>query len=400
MKFKQIAFILILCLFFLTGCSSLSDIETKAYVIALGIDNSETNNIKLSLQIAVLSSSGSSSEGSQKEESTIVAVECADINSGISLINSYISKQIDLSHCKAIILSEELAKNGLSNHIYTLVNNVQIRPDCNIIISKCSAYDFLNNSKPVFESIQANYYESILNSTQYTGYIADLYLTDFFSNILSKSSEATAILGGISSKENAQNVSSISDYKAGQTSIDGKNNIENMGTAVFKDDKLVGELNNIETLCHLIITDKLENTTITIPNPFDDNSAISIYIHLSKNTEKHVELVDGSPHIKCSSYIVGNVLSLDSSLDLTNTANLETLNSSLQDYLEKNINDYLNKTSKEFKSDIVGFGKYLLPKYLTWQDWLNSDWLNNYENTSFDIHVDVQIQSGYLFNKI
>lgn len=400
MKCKQIVLILIFCFFFLTGCSSLSDIEAKAYVIALGVDNGESNNIKLSLQIAVLSSSGGSSGESQKKDSSIISVECTDINSGISLINSYISKQIDLSHCKAIIMSEELSSNGVSNHICTLINNVQIRPDCNIIISKCSAYDFLNNSKPVFESIQANYYESILNSTKYTGYIADLYLSDFYSNILSKSSQATAILGGISSKENGKELSSTSDYMAEKTSIDGKNNVENMGTAIFKDDKLVGELNNIETLCHLIITNKLENTTITIPNPFDSNSEISIYIHLSKDTEKHVELINGYPYIKCHSYITGNVLSLGDSLDLTNSSNLEILNSALNNYLEKNINDYLYKTSKKFKSDIAGFGKYLLPQYLTWQDWLDSDWLNNYENAFFEISVETQIQSGYLFNKL
>ena len=343
MKCKQIVLILIFCLFFLTGCSSLSDIEAKAYVIALGVDNGESNNIKLSLQIAVLSSSGGSSGESQKEDSSIISVECTDINSGISLINSYISKQIDLSHCKAIIMSEELSSKGVSNHICTLINNVQIRPDCNIIISKCSAYDFLNNSKPVFESIQANYYESILNSTKYTGYIADLYLSDFYSNILSKSSQATAILGGISSKENGKELSSTSDYMAEKTSIDGKNNVENMGTAIFKDDKLVGELNNIETLCHLIITNKLENTTITIPNPFDSNSEISIYIHLSKDTEKHVELINGYPYIKCHSYITGNVLSLGDSLDLTNSSNLEILNSALNNYLEKIENKYKYK---------------------------------------------------------
>ena len=41
------------------------------------------------------------------------------------------------------------------------------------------------------------------------------------------------------------------------TPIESKNNVESMGLAVFRGDKLVGELNNIETLCHLIITNDL-----------------------------------------------------------------------------------------------------------------------------------------------
>ncbi len=38
MKSRQVLFVLILCLFSLTGCSSSVDIENKAYVVALGID--------------------------------------------------------------------------------------------------------------------------------------------------------------------------------------------------------------------------------------------------------------------------------------------------------------------------------------------------------------------------
>lgn len=396
MKYKSLFLILILCLFFLTGCSSSAGVETRAYVIAVGIDKGETKAIKLSLQIAVLSSSDPTSS-SQSDNSTMVTVDCADIDSGISLINSYISKQIDLSHCKAIIISEELATTGISKYIYTAVNNVEIRPSCNIIISKCLASDFLKNFKPVLEAVQANYYEAILNSSEYTGYIDDLHLSDFYTNILSTSSEAVAILGGISSGEK---MSSDAEYIAGQTSIKGKNNIENLGTAVFKEDTLVGELNNIETLCHLIITNKLENATITIENPLDSSSDISFYIHLNKNTENKVQLVNNYPYIKCNVHITGNALSLTNSLDLIDSETLDILNSSISTYLEKNIKDYLYKTAKEFKADIAGFGKYMLPKYLTWQDWINSDWANNYENAFFDVTVETHIQSGYLYNKI
>lgn len=396
MKFKSLLLILILSLFFLTGCSNSAGVETRAYVVAIGIDEGETKNIKLSLQIAVLNSTEQSGN-SQEENSSIVSVECTDIDSGISLINSYISKQIDLSHCKAIILSEELATMGVSKYIYTLVNNVEIRPGCNIIISKCSSSDFLNNFKPVLEAVQANYYESILNSSEYTGYIDDLHLSNFYSNLLSSSSEAIAILGGIST---GNQVPSDAEYIAGKTSIEGKNKIENFGTAVFKGDKLAGELNNIETLCHLIITNRLENATITIPNPFEESSDISLYIHLNKDTENKPELINNYPYIKTKVYITGNVLSLTNSLDLIDKETLDKINSAVSIYLEKNISDYLYKTSKELKSDIAGFGKYMLPKYLTWQEWINSDWLNNYENSFFDVKVETNIQSGYLYNKM
>jgi len=233
MKYGKLILILICSVFFLTGCYDSGGIETKAYVIALGIDKTETNNIKLSMQIAILNDTQSSAENT-----TIISVDCSSIDSGISLINSYTSKQIDLTHCKAIILSEELSYDGVSDYIFTLINNIQIRPDCNIIISQCEASEFLKNAKPVFESIQANYYELILNSSEYTAYIDDLRISDFYANILNNTSEATAILGGINTKETHDTTSSPAysldgNYTASEVPIEGKNKVVTVRSCRF-----------------------------------------------------------------------------------------------------------------------------------------------------------------------
>lgn len=210
----------------------------------------ETDKLKLSLQIAVLSGneqSSGSSGGSSSDASTVISVDCSSIDSGISLINSYISKKINLSHCKAIIISEEFAYNGVSDVIYTLVTNVEVRPDCNVIISKCNASDYLEKSTPIFESNPANYYELILNSTAYSGYVADIFLYDFYSSILSTSSDACAILGGINTEEthtqDTNNTQSLDgNYKAGQTPITSKNKVETIGSAVFLRRQISGRI--------------------------------------------------------------------------------------------------------------------------------------------------------------
>lgn len=181
----------------------------------------------------------------QSQKSEITTVDSASINSGIALINSYISKKVNLSHCKAIIISEELAYEGLSEYVYTLVNNIEIRPDCNIIISRCNAEDYLKNSTPTLESVSARYYEFILNSSEYTGYTENISLSDFYSDLLSTTTEAHSILGGINKKSTHINYQDLSladkeaAYKADETPIQTKTGIENMGIAVFKGDKLV-----------------------------------------------------------------------------------------------------------------------------------------------------------------
>ena len=223
----KVFLLLLICsisIFLFTGCSSSRGIEDKAYAIALGIDTSDTHDVKISIQFAVLNSSESSSSSSgssSSDNSTILSVDCSSIDSGISLINSYISKQVNLSHCKAVIISEEYSSSGISDVIYTLVNNIELRPDCSIIISKCDAYDFLENSKPVFESNPAEYFEQNFNSSEYTGYLVNVSLADFYYNILNTSSNASAILAGINTKETQSRVNPNAsllddDYIAGR----------------------------------------------------------------------------------------------------------------------------------------------------------------------------------------
>lgn len=195
-KLLSISLIILICLSTLTGCYSAEGLEELAYVVAIGIDKGESNKIRLSLQFAILSNSsgGSGGSSSQSQESTVTTVDCSSIDSGIALVNSYISKKVNLSHCKAIIISEELAYEGISEYIYTLANDIEIRPDCNIIISRCNASDYLDNSKPTLESVSARYYEFTLNSSEYTGFTENITLYNFYSDMLSTTAQAHAIL--------------------------------------------------------------------------------------------------------------------------------------------------------------------------------------------------------------
>lgn len=202
-KVSLIILILTICLFTLTGCYDANGIENLAYVIALGIDKGDTSKLKLSLQIASLTSSESSSSdggSSQYSQADVISVDCSTIDEGITLLNSYISKKINLSHCKAIIISEELAYQGVSEYIFTFANNLEIRPNSHILISKCKANDFLKNFEPSLESISARYYELILNSTSYSGYTENILLYNFYEDILSTTREATAILVNLNDK--------------------------------------------------------------------------------------------------------------------------------------------------------------------------------------------------------
>ena len=410
MKTKIVCLILVLTVssLSLTGCYSTRGVETLAYAVAIGIDKGDGNNkLKVTLQLAVLSDSSSDGGGTtQSQKSTITSVDCSSIDTGISLINSYISKKVNLSHCKAIIFSEEFAYGGLSEEIFTFVNNLEVRPNCNIIISRCKALDYLENVQPTLESVSARYYELILNSSEYTAYSQNITLKDFYNSLLNSSSSPCAILGGVNNKSTQELYASSSiynsegSYKADETPIISPNGIENMGLAVFSGDKLVGELDGSQTLSHLLVTNNLKSAVISIPNPYSQSSVISIYITQTKKTKTSLKFLNNYPYITCNISITGNILSLEEGLDYSNEDVIKSIEEYTNSYLEQNILSYLYKTSKEYKTDIAGLGKYGLKNHLTWKDWANSNWASNYQNSFFTVTVNSTIQSGQLFTKI
>lgn len=88
-----------------------------AFVLALGIDVGEKAKIKVSAQFTKSASISPGSGSSSEDSSNIILVsgEADSIFSALNLLNSYIGKEINLSHCSLFIFSEEFAKRRNCN---------------------------------------------------------------------------------------------------------------------------------------------------------------------------------------------------------------------------------------------------------------------------------------------
>ncbi|MBR2744156.1 MAG: Ger(x)C family spore germination protein [Clostridia bacterium] len=400
---KKIIFILqiFLILICFTGCYDARGIEELAYVVAIGLDTSGENQIELSLQFATASKSSSSSESSgsssQSKETNITTIKCNTINSGIALINSHISKKINLSHCKVLVISEELAKKGISRYIDTLCNNIEIKADCSVIVSKCDAKEYLENVKPALENLTARYYESTINSAEYTGYTVDMTLAEFYSKTKDSYCEPYAILGSITKEENSSSPEINAKYFAGDNPIDDKDIIDNLGIAVFKDDKFIGELTGLDSLCHVIITNELDECTLTVPKQNEKEKYFDLLLTPEKCTKCSVSFENDIPHININVSLRGKGLSINENSKYSTECSIDEINTYASKYLKDAIMAYLNKTSKEYGSDICGFGKYAVKNYLTIDDWYSSNWLENYQNADFSVNVSITVESGAAF---
>ncbi len=418
-----------------------------AYVLALGIDVGEKANLKITAQFSkatAFDSSGGSSDSSS--QIVMVSGEADSIFSGINLLNSYIGKELNLAHCNVVVFSEEFAKNGIGTQIYSLINNEEVRPSTNILVSKCSAYDYLNNVRPNIEKLTIQYFDTFSITSRLTGYISNLTIGEFYNNLSSEIKAGTAILGGLnatartessesstegstenssskndsSSKLDSQNSKSSSestsqtsepsnvitnpeDLIAGSSSVEGERGTENIGLAVFNGDKLCGELTATEAISHLLIKNKVDSCIVSIDNPFNsssnNSSKVELQLYPTKKSKVNVNIKDNIPHISIELKIDADILTLDENIDYKQADVLETFSRATTEYLEKEIYDYLTKVSKEYSTDIDNFGNKALAYFATSSEWKDFNWSEKFKKAEFDVNVDVTVISSLLITK-
>lgn len=402
-KMTSLIIIIIFCAIIFSGYLHEQDIDDSAYVIALGIDTgSDENSIKLTIQVSIPSENGSSSSSSSSEESSSSSsekgssdtinktIECTSIDSGLDSANNIISKKINLSHCKFIVFSEEIASRGISEYIYTLENNIELRSNCNILVSKTEAKEFLENSNPVLENSTSKYYEIITANSKYSGYTVSATLNTVYSSIYDTFGEACTMLGNVEENSDEENSSE-------EKSSEEKSAILR-GMAVFKDDKLAGTLNEEETVSHLLVTNELNESLITIPSPFSENKYIDFHISILSPTRNSVSIQEPTPNVKTSVYLVATILSNTPNFDSSSQEDVNKIEQALSDYIKDGIIEYYEKTSKEFKADIAKLGRHAVYNFPTINDWKSYDWLNKYENATFDVNVNVDVESSYFIS--
>lgn len=394
-------FILVFIMAFSSSYLSLS-MDNLAYVLVIGIDKGTDNNLEVSFQFSTTSKS-TESGSTEKTPSVMDTVTAPSLSTAINLMDSYMGKELNMSHCKVIIFSEELAEEGISEEIYTLINDTQVRPSANIVVSKCNAKFYMEQTSPELENLISKYYEIFTNSSKYTGFKPDATIGDFFNAIICKTCEPVAILGGISTEkpENQGNNHIQENYnvKSNQTPIEGENGSENIGIAAFKDDKLVGELCALETTTYLAIRNEIDRFLISVPDPDDVNSYTDIYLTPESPPRIDIDTSTSSPYIKLQAKFSGRIYSMSNNSQYLESQTLDNLSQTCNKYLESVFSDYLYKTSKEFKSDINGFGKYALGNFFTTQDYDNYKWCDNYHNAFFDVKIDTSIKSSMLITE-
>ena len=427
-NFFKTSFILLIIIYLMWGFSdsySASNIDNIAHITAIAIDKNEnpSADLKVTFQFVDVSGSSGGSESSSSSSVILIGVNSNTIDNSISRLNAYIGKEINLSHCRNLIFSQEFASEGIAPEIYTLINNAQMRPSTNIIITTSKASDYLKNSNPNVEELISKYYDTFELTSNFTGYSDDTTLGKFYDNILRSGLGNTAILGetfaDISSKSNSQSSSgsdlqsqssdsseSKSDSKSSENYTDTDHPIldesaqrgtQNIGIAVFNDDTYIGKLSAEESMYHLLVTNNIDSFDISVPLENYDKNILNFRISPYKRPKIKIDTSSDIPFIKLELFCEAHVLSIDRKKDYGHLDFIINTRPAIEHFMKEKVLSYLNKTSKEFKVDIANFYSKARSNFLTLPEWNNYNWNEKYKNANFSINVNINLNSQLLY---
>ncbi len=409
-KFFLLSFLLSMMLMFLTtGCWGARETDQMAFILVMGIDKGQNNLVQVTFQIAIPQAIGGKDGGKPGESTEIISVEAASLFGALQLANAFVSRELTFIHNKVVIVSEDIAREGMAKYINPLVRSREIRRTTFLMVSKGKAREFIEKNKPILEKSPSRQFETFMQANFFTGFLPYSIIHEFYKNIKSPGSQPFTNLVGVEKEENLTNkkpgdgdiIKNEVAYLPGEIPRKGGNKIEIIGLAVFRDDKLVGFLNGAETRYHQMITGNFRSAIFTFPDPQRDekNNIIVIKINKGRSPDIKVTFPEDKPHIEVKLILEGEILSIQSGINYEATDKI----GGLQSYIEKLISSealkMIKKTQQEFKSDICGFGEYTRKYFWTWKEWEEFNWLKRYPEADVKVTTELAIRRTGLMSK-
>jgi len=321
----------------MTGCYDYKEINTLAILSATSIDYQDGEYIVVAQEI---------NPQAPDKTAVIQAPFFLYTGSGNSLQEAYreittqSSKFLYSHHLQLLLISENVAKEKLSEILDFYLRNPAIRTEFNVLLYKGD--NPLDIITPINDVSSASILETIETNMKYLGTSKEITFNELVDNYLKIGEEIVLPVVKVNnSKEDGDTLDNVNS-----TQIKESYELDNL--AVFKDNKLIGYLDKEETLGYNYIKNNIKNTVLSYECEKDK------YITL--------EIVDSGTKIKSKKEkitieieVMGNINESTCIIDLEKENNLNKLQEEMSKDFDKRIKGTIADVIKEYNSDIYGF---------------------------------------------
>lgn len=382
---KQLSCLLSIIIFttLLIGCWSKRELNELALASAIGIDKSDNGYL---VTVQIVNPTEIAGQKSAGKSVPVITLRTTGKTISEALRRSTVvsPRRIYTAHIRVVVLGEDLARDGIADVLDFLARDHEMRTDFYILVAKDVKAEAVLSILTVLEDIPAFKIFSALETSDKTWAAThSVQLDELITNIVH--SGINPVLTGVLLSGNADigmNTESIHN-----TRPPALLKIGNLGA--FKKDKLVGWLNEEESIGYNAIVGNIKSSVTTIP--FPEGGMLTVEV-MKAEVDINSKLVNGEPRIELNYRAEGNVGEVQCDIDLTKQEGIEKIEALWNDLSTKRLKNVIKRVQEDFESDIFGFGEAFHrqnPK--AWKS-LQKNWDTEFINLPVDIKVNSKIK--------
>lgn len=379
MKKLLLSLITLLIIFLTSGCYNYKEINQMAIISSIGIDKDETKNEYIvSAQIM----NSKESEESEDSQITVYSRKGKTIHEALRDLTLKSPRRLYGNHLSKIVLSEEVASEGIQN-ILDIFNRVtEVRNEFVITIVKDDKASDVLKVLTSTETIPAEYVKlSLKSADNNSGLTYTTKLDEFVSLYLKKGIDPTVPVLKIDKKsKKGKTVDNI-------TTTDPISKIVIDSLAVTNEGKFEAFLKKDEIIGYNYLRNQIQK--MVIPVKCDDKNYASVSVQSNK-TKSKIKKENNKYTVTFYINVNAIITEYNCSKKLTKTKTLE----SLEKRSEKKIKSYIKKAinkQKNTKGKFLGIERLI---YLDYPKYKNEDY-----NIKYNVNVNI-VRKGEISNSI
>ncbi|MEK3751227.1 Ger(x)C family spore germination protein [Paenibacillus sp. FSL E2-8871] len=371
-KWKRmvLAIVSLIVLMSTVGCWNYIEIEDMSIVAGVAIDKGASDGKLLVTAEIVDTKEGSKSSQAGFKMLSLTGETMFDIVRGMISITG---KKLFWSHSKAIILSEEIAREGVINIIDWYNRDTETRSDVYIFVSKEKTAQEIINLSSLTESIMAYALAQQMRFENSVSTAPVVEIWDFIDKLEASGEYAIAPL----------------------IYIHETNKIKNArvsGAAIFSMDKMIGTISGEETKYMLFANNQIKGGVLDV-NDKNGKPAFSLEI-LSNRTKVKPVWVEGKLQMQINTLTHTGLDEVKAPEEFTNRDSKKVIEKRAGEELQKAILSVIHRVQKDYHADIFGFGELLheqMPQ--TWKK-IEKDWGKEFSEVEVVVNSEVIIDSS------
>ncbi|WP_326514568.1 Ger(x)C family spore germination protein [Clostridium intestinale] len=290
---------------------------------------------------------------------------------------SLIGKKLYWSHSKSIIISEDIARDGISAILDWYSRDAETRTDAYILVSKENTAKEVLKSKPVTENYTSFELSKLLKNEDTLSNVPVVDLWDIL-DTLAQDGLSTWLPTVKINKNNDDNILQVD------------------GSAIFSKDKLIGCIDENSTKNILFAKDKVKGGLLVLDK--ESESPVTFEIFKNKTTIKP-SVEKGNLQFNIYTDTTVSLDEIQSDYEFYTEEGKSELENELSDMLQKSIYSSIKRIQSEYGADILGFGAKLNENNpATWND-VKDDWDKTFKTLTISVNSKVNIKNSAVTSK-